>query len=144
MAKSKMMHVESKHQIDCFLDNYKKTNLFYRDQSANDRIAHVFRSLYGYFIDGGLFHGFHGWRAFAETNIQSLEYFKNNPYLSLSRVLSTMGIVLFELDFFGLFFLLYIYYLIIRAFPKDKPQSILLTLVVIIYKVGHQNSTRQL
>lgn len=90
------------------------------DDSANDRVAHIFGSLYSYVFNGGIPSGFNSWETFVSQELRSFEVFSHNVYLSSSRVLSTIGSILHETGIFGLIFICYIGLIVAKVSASKK------------------------
>ncbi len=71
--------------------------LIFRDNSANDRLAHILGSIYGFIESGGMPHGFSAWTTYVISPIKTWHLFKNNDFISDQRVMSALGSAFFEL-----------------------------------------------
>jgi hypothetical protein len=72
-------------------------SFFLIDDSASDRIFHLYYSFKGFFDNYGFPNGFSEWKTYALNEFLKSDF----TWITTGRIMSTYGSILFELGFFG-------------------------------------------
>jgi len=117
----------SNSRVSYFINLVKNegiNSIFFMDASANQRMSHIYYSLYGFAKDFGWPHGFSSWPEFYMENVHVSRYFWYTNYFP-TRIMSTYGAVLFELGWFGVVIIGTINYLLLTAIKEKQKRLVL-------------------
>lgn len=104
--------------------------LIMRDESANDRAAHIYYSIRGFFEDYFLPHGYVGFADYVKAELPKSEVFW---WVSTgNKIMSTYGAAFYELGIFGLLVPISISYILFKGNIDRKKGLIMILFINII------------
>ena len=107
--------------------------VFKLDASANDRLAHIYYSLKGFFDNSFFPNGFNKWTEYITHEVKSSNFFW---WISSGRIMSTYGAALFELGAIGVVVPYTLNKIILKKRNELKNSAIFLFLFINIFLLG--------
>jgi len=107
-------------------------SIFFLDASGNQRMSHIYYSLYGFAKDFGWPHGFSSWPEFYMENVHVSQYFWYTSYFP-TRIMSFFGGIMFELGWLGLIIPSLIFGLILKTIKSNLKAIMCFAISLILF-----------